>query len=63
MAHYEPLHQDLCCLQIQLFSSLVLKELQPFSLDKNILNRMTDVNGSNEKMKLLTPDSVRIKFG
>ena len=27
MAHYEPPHQDLCCLQIQLFSSLVVKEL------------------------------------
>ena len=27
VAHYEPPHQDLCCLQIQLFSSLVLKEL------------------------------------
>ena len=27
VAHYEPPHQDLRCLQIQLFSSLVLKEL------------------------------------
>ena len=27
VAHYEPPHQDLCCLQIQLFLSLVLKEL------------------------------------
>ena len=27
MAHNEPLHQDLRCLQIQLFSSLVLKDL------------------------------------
>ena len=27
MAHYEPPHQDLRCLQIQLFSSLVAKEL------------------------------------
>ena len=26
MAHYEPPHQGLRCLQIQLFSSLVLKE-------------------------------------
>ena len=25
-AYYEPPYQDLCCLQIQLFSSLVLKE-------------------------------------
>ena len=27
VAHYEPPHQDLHCLQIQLFASLVLKEL------------------------------------
>ena len=27
MAHYEPSHQDLCCLQIQIFLSLVLIEL------------------------------------
>ena len=27
VANYEPPHQDLQCLQIQLFSSLVLKEL------------------------------------
>ena len=27
MAHYEPPHQDLCCLQIQLVASLVVKEL------------------------------------
>ena len=28
VAHYEPPHQDLRCLQIQLFSSLVLKQLR-----------------------------------
>ena len=28
MAHYEPSHQDLRCLRIQLFSSLVVKELR-----------------------------------
>ena len=28
VAHHEPPHQDLCCLQIQLFSPLVLKELR-----------------------------------
>ena len=27
VAHYEPPHEDLRCLQIQLFSSVVLKEL------------------------------------
>ena len=30
MAHYEPPHQDLRCLQIQLFSSLVVKELRGY---------------------------------
>ena len=30
MAHYEPPHQDQRCLQIQLFSSLVVKELNVF---------------------------------
>ena len=34
VAHYEPPHQDLHCLQIQLFSSLVVKELILFSLKK-----------------------------
>ena len=29
VAHHEPPHQDLHCLQIQLFSSLVLKMLIP----------------------------------
>ena len=28
VAHHEPPHQDLRCLQIQLFSSLVVKELK-----------------------------------
>ena len=28
VAHDEPPHQDLCCLQIQLFSSLVVTELK-----------------------------------
>ena len=28
VAHYEPPHQDLHCLQIPLFSSLVLQELK-----------------------------------
>ena len=27
LAHYEPPHQDLCCLQSQLVLSVVLKEL------------------------------------
>ena len=28
VAHDEPPHQDLCCLQIKLFSSLVVKEFK-----------------------------------
>ena len=31
VAHHEPSHQNLDCLQIQLFSSLVLKELNSSS--------------------------------
>ena len=31
MAHDEPPHQDICCLQIQLFSSLVVNELIVFN--------------------------------
>ena len=33
VAHYEPPHQDLRCLQIQLFSFLVLKELNNIKID------------------------------
>ena len=33
VAHYEPPHQDLRCLQIQLFSSLVVKELRSIHLE------------------------------
>ena len=33
VAHYEPPHQDLLCLQLQLFSFLVLKELSPTVFD------------------------------
>ena len=36
MAHHEPPHQDLRCLQIQLFESLVVKELSG-SKNKTIL--------------------------
>ena len=32
VAHYEPPHQDLCCLQIKLLSSQMLKELRYFSM-------------------------------
>ena len=35
MAHHEPPHQDLRCLQIQLFSSLVVKELTPKFVETN----------------------------
>ena len=36
MAHYEPPHQDLCCLQIQLFSSMVVKKLSDAGPDKTL---------------------------
>ena len=32
VAHNEPPHQDLCCLQIHLFSPLVFKELIPYRI-------------------------------
>ena len=34
MAHNEPPHQDLCCLQIQLLLSLVVKELRCNNMDQ-----------------------------
>ena len=43
VAHFEPPHKDLCCLQILLFSSLVLKELCPFhspNMTEILLKRM-----------------------
>ena len=51
VAHYEPPHQDLRCLQIQLFSSLVLKELKrvdPYE------------KGGKIKMKVASPEKVPI---
>ena len=36
VAHNEPPHQDLRCLQIQLFSSLVVKELNDLTLDTRL---------------------------
>ena len=36
VAHYEPPHQDLRCLHIQLFSSLVLKDLSGISMTSSI---------------------------
>ena len=41
MAHYEPPHQDLRCLQIQLFSFLVVKELS--KLNEHYTNLLTNV--------------------
>ena len=45
MAHYEPPHQDLCCLQIQLFSSLVVKELTISHFSDNPYRRVGQKNG------------------
>ena len=36
VAHFEPPHEDLCCLQIQLLSSVVLKELNGHASNSQI---------------------------
>ena len=36
VAHHKPPHQDLCCLQIQLFLSRVLKELKKSNIMQQI---------------------------
>ena len=55
VAHYEPPHQDLRCLQIQLFSSLVLKELklvENMHSSAIIEQFMNDLNILNSKFRL-----------
>ena len=54
MAHDEPLHQDIRCLQIQLFLSLVLKDLMLWRREvlepeekKNIILKFVLVCSSN----------------
>ena len=37
MAHYEPPHQDLHCLQIQVFSSLVVKDYKATGVDPDAM--------------------------
>ena len=46
VAHYEPPHQDLPCLQIQLFSSLALKELMNHK--QHCFNAQTHINDMTE---------------
>ena len=41
MAHHEPPHQDLGCLQIQLFLSVVLKELNSIYFKMDITTKVT----------------------
>ena len=41
VAHHEPPHQDLCCLQILLFASLVVKELKEIMILFHALNYLT----------------------
>ena len=54
VAHYEPPHQDLPCLQIQLFLSLVLKELRymgtlPFQVrEKYLENEIFSRSGKSQ---------------
>ena len=55
MAHYEPLHQDLHCLQIQLCSSLVLKELRGHVYELCKLSLKTDVKKFFFTSKVITP--------
>ena len=48
MAHDEPPHQDLPCLQIQLFSSLVVKELSNTLSEGGIRGGKNDIVGSHK---------------
>ena len=47
VAHYEPSHQDLRCLQLQLFSSLVGKELI-----NRLIQQDKDIYGTGSDIKL-----------
>ena len=51
VAPYEPPHQDLCCLQIQLFLSLVLKELRVDPIE---------MGGKNDNGRVTASESVSI---
>ena len=50
MAHHEPPHQDLRCLQTQLFSSLVVKELM---WDNQNHLHLEDIATDQEKFNIL----------
>ena len=50
MAHYEPPHQDLRYLQIQLFSSLVLI----------VLNELVRIQGEKLPISFLPPSSIGV---
>ena len=55
MAHYEPSHQDLRCLQIQLFSSLVNEANQAFNIWDGTatgLDRATDREGFEDTSEI-----------
>ena len=47
MAHNEPPHQDPCCLQIQLFLPLVLKEFKKDTLQMRLLTYVQMTNSSH----------------
>ena len=54
MAHYEPPHQDLRCLQVQLYVSMVVKELTKSLvedlLDLRVLTKSTATIAFAEKL-------------
>ena len=56
--HFEQPYQDLRCLQIQLFSSLVVKEL------KNLLLELTliEAGNINENGRVASPENVMHSF-
>ena len=65
MAHYEQSHQDLCCLQIQLFSSLVLKESMDWYRTLPVISQgLTDGRAVSLKASINLENSVLVsKYG
>ena len=60
MAHHEPPHQDLRCLQIQLFASLVVKELnkhKEHQLNLSVSERTDTANHDQLSLKSVLSDS------
>ena len=62
MAHDEPPHQDLRCLQIRLFSSLVVKELIEVCLWKGHIIRMNSEMVSWKMSEIGVPSKIDCFF-